>query len=72
MANINQIITLGIGTPSSIKHFILFGLNTTIIGTTPVSLSDRYFGDVNLFGRNFGSSNLAKRNFGSATVGDKP
>lgn len=27
MADINQIITLGIGTPSSIKHFILGGLN---------------------------------------------
>lgn len=26
MADINQVITLGIGTPSSIKHFILLGL----------------------------------------------
>ncbi len=26
MANINQIITLGIGTPSGIKEFITFGL----------------------------------------------
>jgi len=29
MADINQVITLGIGTPSSIPHFILFGLNPT-------------------------------------------
>ena len=27
MADINEIITLGIGTPSDIKHFILLGLN---------------------------------------------
>ncbi len=27
MADINQIITLGIGTPSDIEHFVLFGLN---------------------------------------------
>jgi 2,3-bisphosphoglycerate-independent phosphoglycerate mutase len=27
MADINQVITLGIGTPSDIEHFILFGLN---------------------------------------------
>ena len=28
MADINQVISLGIGTPSSIEHFILVGLNT--------------------------------------------
>lgn len=27
MADINQMITLGIGTPASIPHFILLGLN---------------------------------------------
>jgi len=27
MADLNNVITLGIGTPSSIEHFILFGLN---------------------------------------------
>ena len=29
MADINQVITLGIGTPSDIEHFILVGLNAT-------------------------------------------
>jgi len=29
MADINQIITLGIGTPSDIPHFVLFGLSPT-------------------------------------------
>lgn len=32
MADINQVITLGIGTPADISHFILVGLST---GTTP-------------------------------------
>lgn len=27
MADINQIVTLGIGIPGDIEHFILFGLN---------------------------------------------
>ena len=27
MADINQVITLGIGTPGDIEHFILVGLN---------------------------------------------
>jgi hypothetical protein len=29
MANINEIITLGIGTPSDIPHLTLFGLSPT-------------------------------------------
>ena len=29
MADINQIITLGIGTPADLEHFILVGLNAT-------------------------------------------
>ena len=29
MADINQVITLGIGTPADIEHFILVGLNAT-------------------------------------------
>ena len=41
MANINQIITLGIGTPSDIKHLTLFGLNTTIAGTKALTLPER-------------------------------
>lgn len=32
MADINQIITLGIGTPADIPHFILFGLNIPTLG----------------------------------------
>src|SRR5262245_55036501 len=31
MADINQVITLGIGTPSDIEHLILFGLNGTTV-----------------------------------------
>lgn len=40
MADLNNVITLGIGTPASIKHFILFGLNTaaTTIGTLSASI----------------------------------
>lgn len=29
MADINQVITLGLGTPGDIPHFILFGLSPT-------------------------------------------
>lgn len=36
MADINQIITLGIGTPSDIGHFVLVGLTpNTIVPPTP-------------------------------------
>jgi hypothetical protein len=31
MADINQIITLGIGTPSDIEHFTLVGLNASSV-----------------------------------------
>ena len=34
MSDINQIITLGIGTPADIKHFILVGLNTGVAVVT--------------------------------------
>lgn len=34
MADIHQVITLGIGTPSDIAHFILWGLSPTP-STTP-------------------------------------
>lgn len=37
MADINEIVTLGIGTPSSIKHFILLGLNVGAAVTIPIS-----------------------------------
>lgn len=35
MADINQVITLGIGTPSDIEHFILLGLNGAPVVVTP-------------------------------------
>ena len=35
MADINQVITLGIGTPSDIEHFILLGLNGVQHTTAP-------------------------------------
>lgn len=46
MADIHQIITLGIGTPSDIEHLTLFGLSATgSVATTPEvrtwSLRDR-------------------------------
>lgn len=36
MADINQLITFGIGTPSDIEHFILFGLNGQALSTPTV------------------------------------
>ena len=33
MANINQLITLGIGTPSGIKEFLTFGLQIDVLVT---------------------------------------
>lgn len=34
MADINQIITLGIGTPADIEHFILIGLSVSVDSDT--------------------------------------
>lgn len=34
MSNLNHVITLGIGTPGDIEHFILFGLSPS---TSPVT-----------------------------------
>ena len=31
MADINQVITLGVGTPADIEHFILVGLNVNVV-----------------------------------------
>jgi hypothetical protein len=36
VADINEVITLGIGTPASIKHFILVGLSPGVGTTTGV------------------------------------
>jgi len=60
--NINQMITLGIGTPADIPHFILFGLTTKCPGVI----------DVTLYERDFGSATLYERDFGSATLNERP
>lgn len=36
MADINQIITVGIGTPADIPHFILVGLSPSEVASTGV------------------------------------
>ena len=36
MANINQTITLGIGTPASIPYFLLFGLGINVVSDADV------------------------------------
>ena len=41
MADINQVITLGIGTPSDIEHFTLFGLTIAPLGVKYVNLYER-------------------------------
>lgn len=46
MADINEIITLGIGTPSDIPHFILLGLSPgSVVPIVVVSLSEISFLD---------------------------
>jgi len=72
MADIDQIITLGIGTPSDIEHFILFGLNVGVIGVIDATLGARSFGSASLPDRQFGSADLRIRQFGTATVEDRP
>lgn len=72
MADINQLISLGIGTPSDIEHFILVGLNTAVIGIVPVGLHERYLAAGTLFDRSFASADLYERLFGVATLEDKP
>ena len=63
MADINQVITLGIGIPADIEHFVLFGLNASqFTGVVDVTLHERYFLD----------SNLYERKFAEATLQDKP
>ena len=61
MADINQIITLGIGTPSDIEHFILFGLNTSVGGEVELSLYEREFATGNLYERSFANATLPER-----------
>lgn len=43
MADINQVITLGIGTPSGIKEFLTFGLQIGVALITPSAPSERTF-----------------------------
>lgn len=57
MADINHLITLGIGTPGDVEHFILFGLSG--VETPPpstISLSGRSDGSLSLVGRRGGLS----------------
>ena len=49
MADINQVITLGIGTPGDIEHFILVGLNgapettpTVVMASTLRAMNPEY------------------------------
>ena len=71
MADINQVISLGIGTPADIKHFILFGLNPYGVATNVmVGLHERLFGVGTLEARGFAGS-LYERLFGSATLDDR-
>ena len=51
MADINQIISLGIGTPADIEHFILLGLNANP-AAVPVAAGGWRVGDP--FGRRVG------------------
>ena len=71
MADINQTITLGIGTPADIEHFILFGLNINPLeGTACVTLHERLFGVGTLEARGFTGS-LHLRQFGTADLDDR-
>ena len=70
MADINQIITLGIGTPGDIEHFILLGLNVRALGAIDTTLQDRDFTGT-LWEREFGDADLYERNI-ALTLGDRP
>ena len=73
MPDISQVITLGIGTPADIEHFVLFGLNVSgFTGVVDVTLHERSFGSGTLDDRDILDSNLYERNFGTATLDDKP
>ena len=70
MADINHIITLGIGTPGDIKHFILFGLN--IGGANPggSTATDALRGDAVLSDALRGSASISNTLIGTATLSD--
>lgn len=43
MADINQVITLGVGTPADVLHFLLIGLNINpdVVDYRPTTLHER-------------------------------
>ena len=83
MADVSQVITLGIGTPADIEHFVLFGLNATGAVTVEHQLITLGIGtpaDIEhfiLFGLNVSGFTgvvpvtLHERMFGSGTLDDR-
>ena len=59
--NINHMITLGIGNPGDIPHFVLFGLTTRAPGVVEVTLYEREFGTATLYERDFASATLQEK-----------
>lgn len=50
MADISEIITLGIGTPSDIAHFILVGLNPETPPPSPSDMNNAMTGESGMTG----------------------
>ncbi len=71
MTDINQMTTLGIGTPADIPHFVLFGLTIQVHGAVDVTLHERLFGIATLDDRDI-ATGLFERKFGGGTLDDKP
>ena len=74
MADINQVITLGIGTPSDIEHFVLVGLNAnpSYGGIINATLYNRSIKAGTLEDRDIKSGTLYNRKFKSGTLEDRP
>jgi hypothetical protein len=71
MADINQVITLGIGTPGDIEHFILVGLNSAQAGVGGcVTVTDTYRWSVTLTDTYRWSVTLADAYRWSVTLSD--
>ena len=72
MGDLNQVITLGIGTPADIEHFILFGLNITVVyGTIPVNLYDRDILSGTLHNREILGAGLQERDILDGTIEER-
>ena len=64
MANINHLITLGIGTPADIPHFLLVGLSTgAVVAANPsvLTLVGRYQPTLNALGTHVPTLNIVGR-----------